>query len=223
VESRREIRHCYTLLNRAANTTTEVVEEAVLVAAGTQQRAMRLYEELMDTVDVVIIAGSKAPGFSGEFYPEMVRAAKGQGKTVALDIRGEDLINALEYGPDVVAPNFAEFAKTFFPDVPVREDEDNREAVQLVADKMLELRQSVGCLCALSRGGRPALCVSDGRVEHVPAQRITPVNTIGSGDAFTAGFVSAYLRGNDVAAAVAHAHDCAAKNAVLVRPGYLRM
>lgn len=223
VESHREIRYCYTLVNRAAHTTTEIVEEAVPVEAGTEERGRRLYQELIDSVDVVIIAGSKAPGFSSDFYPQMVHAAKGQGKTVALDVRGDDLVNALAFAPDIIAPNFAEFAKTFFPDVPVKEDEDNPEAERLVAEKMLELRQSAGSLCVLSRGGRPAMCVADGRVEHVPARQITPVNTIGSGDAFTAGFVSAYLRGRDVVAAAAHAHDCAAKNALLIRPGYLQV
>ncbi len=223
VESHREIRYCYTLLNRSSNTTTEIVEEAVSVESGTEERATRLYGELIDTVDVVIIAGSKAPGFSSAFYPQMVRTAKAKRKTVALDLRGDDLTNALEYAPDIIAPNFAEFAKTFFPDMPVKEDEDNPEAERLVAEKMLELRQSAGCLCVLSRGGRPAMCVADGRVEHVSAQCIAPVNTIGSGDAFTAGFASAYLRGRDVVTAVAHAHDCAAKNALLVRPGYLHV
>ena len=50
-------------------------------------------------------------------------------------------------------------------------------------------------LVAIKCGKRGSLVEEAGRRWFVPAQLVTPVDTIGAGDSFDAGFLAAYLRG----------------------------
>ncbi|PVE75399.1 carbohydrate kinase family protein [Microbacterium testaceum] len=56
-------------------------------------------------------------------------------------------------------------------------------------------------IVAVTDGGRDIVVVEDGAVERVPIVPAEPVDTSGGGDAFSAGFVFARLRGEDAIAA----------------------
>lgn len=63
----------------------------------------------------------------------------------------------------------------------------------------LELMQSI-CQgqTIIKDGAGGALSLLDGRVLRVPALEVTPINTIGAGDSFNAGFIAAHHRGLDI-------------------------
>ena len=90
VDSHSEIRFCYTLLNKAAGTTTEIVEEAQPVAAETEYAIYTLFLKRINDAHTLIITGTKAAGFSAKLYPEMVKTAKERGIKVILDLKGDD-------------------------------------------------------------------------------------------------------------------------------------
>ena len=50
-------------------------------------------------------------------------------------------------------------------------------------------------LVAIKCGSRGALVRFEGKRWLVPTKKVTPVDTIGAGDSFNAGFLEAYLRG----------------------------
>jgi len=54
----------------------------------------------------------------------------------------------------------------------------------------------------LTRGGKGAAVWSEGEFISAPAPRIEVVDTVGAGDAFTAGFLDALLRDNDIQTAL---------------------
>ena len=226
VDSHSEIRFCYTLISDAANTTTEIVEEAEPVSASAEEALLDLYLELLPSVDVVTISGSKAPGYSAELFPTMVREAKAAGRFVILDYRGADLRNSLIHRPDIIKPNLAEFAQTFLDDgksvAEIGEQSTDDALLDRVCGAMMELRSEFGCDVVLTRGARDILYTTDTGIGRHAPRTVTPRNTIGSGDAFTAGLGSALLRGESLPAAVGEAAECAATNATLLRPGVLR-
>jgi len=214
-ESFSEIRSCYTLLNKAHKSSTEIVEEAQPVEAGTGARIMELFKTLLPNFDALIISGTKAAGFSDRIFPEMVQLAKARSKIVVLDYRGRDLLNSLRYRPDIIKPNFLEFVTTFFPG----NAETETRMLNLVRDKMLELYQEFQIITILTRGSHEILYVDAGKVKSVYPPKITPVNTIGCGDAFTAGFTAHWIRDRELEPAIQHGMECARKNALLLRPG----
>ncbi|WP_455381807.1 1-phosphofructokinase family hexose kinase [Salinispira pacifica] len=219
-ESHSEIRTCYTLLSRDERTTTEIVEESAPVGEGTEERILELFGKLLDDSDVLIIGGTKSAGLSGQIFPEMTRRAKEQGKRVVLDIRGEDLVNSLPFRPDIVKPNLSEFASTFLPgDGHTSEHTTDPELIAAVSAKMQELYSEYGTVTVLTRGGNETLYLDGEEVRSARPERIEPVNTIGCGDAFTAGFVLSWVSGASVSKAVEEGNRVAGLNARQVRPG----
>lgn len=213
VESHSEIRTCTTLLNRIAHTSTEIVEEAPPVHTSTEIGIRGRYRDLLPQVEMVILSGSKAPGFSPQLFPWMMACAGNLGKTVLLDIRGPDLLACLEQRPDLVKPNRSEFIETFFPGL--SQPHEDR-----ITEQMLKIAQ-LGTQVILTDGKLPVLATLNGKVQAFPVLPMDPVNTIGSGDAFAAGMASAWLQTRNLSLAIEKGICCARQNAMCLRPGVL--
>ena len=222
VECDVEIRHCHTLLGVGDETTTEIVESGHQVSPAVEQSIVELYDEELLTAHTVIIGGSHAPGFSDELYAEMVRKATAAGVITVLDIRGEDLLRCIQHHPSAIKINVSEFSHTFTPDAILEEDIDPEAIPRTLLDKMIEIHTSTSIEIVLTNGSRPVLFVADGTVKRIQPEPMTPVNTVGSGDAATAGLAAGLHRGLSLEGSVRLAMDCAAKNAQLEKPGSIR-
>ena len=73
----------------------------------------------------------------------------------------------------------------------------------------------------ITSGTNPTLFIENNHVSSLPVQKVIPINTIGSGDAFTAGISSVLASGGSITDAVMKGHECGARNAVQVLPGTL--
>jgi fructose-1-phosphate kinase PfkB-like protein len=235
VETNIELRVANTIVDRATQTTTEVVEEGREVPADVEGRVRAHFLRHLPQIDGLVISGTKAPGFSSELFAWMVGEARRHDCTVLVDYRGEDLVATMPSRPHYMKPNFVEFVRTFLPNLVPEEglSEHTSDAALLsaVKDKMLELHGEYGTTPILTRGPLPTLYVNGGAVEEDQPIEITPVNTIGSGDAFGAGFIHRRLSGegggggggeDGLIQAVRFGHECAAANAQLLKPGSLR-
>jgi fructose-1-phosphate kinase PfkB-like protein len=219
VESGSPIRFCYTLLDGSTGSVTELIENSETVEAGTEERLLAAYEKLLADCETVVISGTKAPGFSDELIPFMVRRAKDKNCRVVLEVWGKDLVGSLPFKPDVIKPNLLEYAATFAPHL-VHEGEvpDNAGTKEAVDKICGELWAEYRCDIVLTRGMRPVWFVSGGvpgEAPVIPASKA--VNTTGSGDAFTAGLVSALDLG--LKDAITEAGRCGALNAGLLQVG----
>ena len=219
IDTATTVRTCYSIINSAAHTTTEIVEEAPAVAEDAEAKVFEKFRELLQEVEVVTIAGSIAPGYSDDIYPQMVKEAKDAGKCVVLDIRGKTLLDCMQYNPDYINPNFTEFASTFLPGLSVKEHEDDQQVTSQIKEKMLDIYHEFGSTCVLTHGALPTLFVENEEVRQSPVKRIVPLNTIGSGDAFTSGMISIILKGGTIGEAVHKGQECGALNALKIRPG----
>lgn len=213
-----EIRHCYTLLDTAARTTTEIVEPGSEVSPDLEEGVRAEYLALLSRAHTVIISGSRAPGFSDALYPWMVEAAHSYGLGVVLDIRGDDLVNALPHRPSVVKINANEFSSTFLEE-PVPEETDPARMPPELTERMRAMAAERGCRVVLTNGSKPAMYVEDGRIETITPTRVEPVNAIGSGDAVTAGLAAGLRRGLPLREAIELGLDCARRNVTLEKPG----
>jgi len=219
VESFSEIRGCYTLISQAERTSTEIVEEAQPVEKGTEARIMQLFKKRLPDFDTIIISGTKAAGFSETIFPAMVQMAKQQGKTVILDYRGPDLLNSVAFHPDIIKPNYREFVVTFFPEYA---SDAGDQLPDRVREKMVQLYTDYKIITILTRGSQEILYMDAGNVKSIAPPKITPLNTIGCGDAFTAGFAAAWHRKMALDRAIRQGVDCARENALQIRPGVIR-
>ncbi len=223
VESGSEIRFCYTLLEESCHGVTELVEESEPVSDETESAIMNLYEALLSDADWLIISGTKAGGFSGRLVPEMAKQAKARGKKMVLDIRGDDLLNSLSYKPDIVKPNMLEFVSTFFPEKTKQGTfaVSEEDMLPLVKEKAAELSLN-GTSWVITRGSKAVWVFQEGNFDEITFDAVIPVNTTGSGDAFTAALASSLSEGNSLKDAVREGIRCGALNAAFVKPGTIK-
>jgi 1-phosphofructokinase/tagatose 6-phosphate kinase len=224
VESGSPIRFCYTLISEEDQSVTELIENTEPVKPGTEERLMEAYERLLPDCDTVVIAGTKAAGFSGGLVPLMVRRARETGQRVVLDLWGPDLVNSLEFKPWVIKPNLAEFAATWEPDLLLRNELiDDEEAVKdRVRKRCRDLCGQYRCAVVITRGVKPVWFAREGAFSEYSLEtpeRDKPVNTTGSGDAFTAGLAAALGDGAELRDAVAQGARCGGLNARFLRVG----
>lgn len=120
--------------------------------------------------------------------PALFHDLKQAGLTISLDTNddpedrwGGVLHQLLEF-VDVLLPNEEEACRM------TRRDK--------VEEALLVLSQRVPCIAAKC-GSRGALVQADGKLSEIPPVTVEPVDTIGAGDSFNAGFLVAYLEGAD--------------------------
>lgn len=181
---------------------------------------MKKFYKILPDCHTLIISGTKADGFSKNIFPGMVKEAKNAGKVVILDFRGEDLINSLSLRPDIIKPNFSEFCSTFFPGF--EKSYNNIDLDFIVRNKMVEIYRDYGISTILTHGGLDILYLEDGLACSMQVPAIVPVNTTGSGDAFTAGFGSAFHSGKRIRFCIEKGMECSLKNVVLIKPGTIK-
>jgi 1-phosphofructokinase/tagatose 6-phosphate kinase len=224
VENNSQIRFCYTLINDADGSITELVEESEPAGTGTGERLLAEFESLLADRKCLIISGTRAAGLADTLIPFMVMRAKEQGRRVILDVKGTDLAESLRYGPDIIKPNLYEFAATFAPDLVAHNDlsGDEKTVKARIRAVMLELCEKHRCKIVLTRGDQTIWAAEGARFFEAPVAAEKPVNPIGSGDAFTAGLAAALDDGAGFAAAIAEGSRCGALNARLIRPGVIQ-
>ena len=214
-ESESEIRFCYTLLDREKHQFTELVEEGDRAGEGAEAGLLEIFNSLLPDASALIIAGSKTSGFSDRIIPEMVKLAKAAALRIILDIRGADLLNSLPYRPDIIKPNADEFASTFAHG-DAKEFSRNKEKT---AAQCRAIWESYGCNTILTRGGGGVWYAEAGNFAEFGIDSAQAVNTTGSGDAFTAGLVSALSDGALFKEALAEGARCGRLNALCLKPG----
>jgi len=241
VESGSEIRFCYTVLNDNVGKVTELVEESEAVCAGTEQRLLEKFDSILYNASLnlkcLIVSGTKAAGFSepqpspkGEgslpdmMIPSMTRKAKERGLRVILDVKGKDLIESLQYEPDVVKPNLLEFTETFAPDLITDNDTiaDNDAANERIKSAIRDTAQRYNCRVILTNGSRKIFAADRDKFFEAEFEAVKAVNSTGCGDAFTAGLAAALEDGANFYEAIGAGAKCGARNAALIKPGVIR-
>ncbi|PNV60173.1 1-phosphofructokinase [Clostridium sp. chh4-2] len=211
IQASGENRCCINILDLSTGKQTEYLEPGEPVSPKDGERFLESFGRLLKQTDAVVISGSAAPGIGKEMYAEMVRMAKDAKVPVLVDASGEFLKSAAEEGPDLIKPN--------------------RDEIQAYAGRKLEkeeefidagrklLEKGVGTV-VISLGSEGSLVMNARRVYRVESPKVASVNTVGCGDAMTAGFAVGTARGMDEEEMVRLASAAAAANAADERTGY---
>jgi len=220
VKNTSDIRLCYTLINKCDNSVTELVEVPEKVDITTEGRLLDAFSSLVQKCTTLIISGTKAPGFSDALIPEMVRQGQIAGCRTILDIHGKDLVNSLPFKPDIIKPNLFEFVSTFMPRLVLKNGlPDKSEIKEIVESVWVKLYDQFDCALILTHGADSIWYSDEDKLFEFVIKPVEPINTTGSGDAFTAGLASALEDGASLVNAIEAGARCGAINASLLRPG----
>jgi 1-phosphofructokinase family hexose kinase len=207
VRIRAESRTNLSVVDPTTGEQTEVNERGAQITS----REMELFHDklmyLARGAEVVVFAGSLPPGVEPDAYAEMIRELRKQGLTTVVDTDGEPLRLAVRAEPTVVSPNVLEAEELVGHEF--NDDEDRtiavREMVDLGAQEAI-MTVDDGCFAALptADGGH--------RLVRVRVAMREAVATVGSGDAFLAGYVAARYSGEPLEECLRFGVACGAES-----------
>jgi 1-phosphofructokinase family hexose kinase len=198
VETRTETRICTTIVDRSSGRTTELVENAPPLTAHELAQFRDAFAEEAARADVVLWTGSLPAGVDSRHVAESLRDSEARlGETrprAILDIRGPELLLALECKPFCIKPNRDELAGTIGRKLATDDD--------LLA-AMRELNARGAEWVVVTHGADAVWASHGGRLHKLQPPRIENiVNPIGSGDCLAAGIALATASGKDMIDAI---------------------
>ncbi len=150
-----------------------------------------------------VFAGSLPRGVEPELYGRLIREVKRLGVETIVDTDGDPLHRAVRAEPHVISPNVLEAEEL------VGHEFNDSDDTLLAVAEMCELGASEAIMTV------PDGCVArleDGTLWRGAIPRVEPTATIGSGDAFLAGFVSARYSGKSSEQCLAYGVACGAES-----------
>jgi 1-phosphofructokinase/tagatose 6-phosphate kinase len=185
VRIREESRTNTAVLDPTSGETTEINQRGPTVSSHEVELFSDKLLYLARGAAIVVFAGSLPRGVDADIYAMLIRELHKLGVTTVVDTDGDPLRHAVRAAPSVVSPNVL-------------------EAEELVGHEFNDDRDRIAAVREMaSLGAREAIMtVENGAFAHVQAEagptllRVTieprePVASVGSGDAFLAGFVAA--------------------------------
>ena len=213
VTSAAPTRVCTTLIDRATDQTTELVENSAAVSSRELDRYQRAFTGTARNADVVVLSGSLPIETPKSCYRELLQASadspalktsNGEPARLVLDVRGPELLNCLAFHPVLVKPNREELATTLGRGL----DDD----AALVA-AMRELNHKGAEWVLVTDGGRAAWLSGLNQVWRVqPPTGVEVVNPIGCGDSVAAGVAAGLAERREIRDCVALGLGSAAAN-----------
>ena len=226
-----ETRNSINIIDNISCMETEILEKGPTVL----QRDLKSLKSILsgiieksDSKKIIIFSGGIPEGVSDNIYYELISNSNSKGAICFLDSSAQALINGTDAKPFFVKPNLREFIQI------VRHVESDREIqwidrinydnitnpanIRKIYEFSKELKIN-NLVITLSEKG--ALLVTEQKVLYMNPPQISPVNTIGSGDSFTAGFAYALASGFSMENCLKTAGACGASNALFEQVGVI--
>jgi len=214
VRIREESRTNTAVIDPTTGEQTEINERGPKVSAQEVELFVDKLLYLAKGASLCVFAGSLPREVDTDIYAGLIRELRRLGVTTVVDTDGDPLRRAVRAEPDVISPNVLEAEELVG-----HEFTDADEDFAIAAREMCELgaREAImtmgdGCFARMrpedsEPGTEPALY----RV-RLASPALEPRATIGSGDAFLAGFVAARYSGRPAAECLAYGVACGAES-----------
>ena len=185
---------------------TEINERGPVVSPEEIDRFVEKLLYLAQGATICVLAGSIPPGPEPDVYGRLVSELRELGVISVVDTDGEQMRAALKSEPAVVAPNVREAEEAV--DHEFTDDGDQalglQGLIEMGAGEAIITGPS-GCAAIVGSG-------ADRRRYEVEIEQLEPISTVGSGDAFLAGYVAARYEGSSPPDCLAYGVACGAQS-----------
>jgi 1-phosphofructokinase family hexose kinase len=168
---------------------TEINEAGPSVTEAELSVLLDKLQYLCKGADVVVLAGSLPPDVPADFYATLIRQLRRHSLVSALDVAGPPLRAGISAEPSLVSPNTREAEEIVGHEF---QDEADlvaaAETLMAMGAESAILHEESGCVARLRDGKRV-------RSFRARVPRLEVVSTVGSGDAFLAGYLAARYEG----------------------------
>jgi len=209
VRIREESRTNTALVDPTTGAQTEINERGPDVSEQELELFVDKLLYLAKGASMCVFAGSLPRGVDVDIYGRLIREARRLGVVCVVDTDGDPLLRAVRAEPDVISPNVLEAEELVGY-------EFNDEADHLLAVReMVELgaREAImtvpdGCVAQIA----PEDGSQQPRLLRASIPAVEAAATIGSGDAFLAGYVAARYTGRSAEDCLAYGAACGAES-----------
>jgi 1-phosphofructokinase/tagatose 6-phosphate kinase len=184
VRIREESRTNTSVLDPTTGEQTEINEQGPSVAADELEQFREKLLYLARGAAIVVFAGSLPRGVEPELYAQLLREVRKLDVMTVVDTDGDPLRHAVRAEPDIVTPNVVEAEELVGHEF--HDDGDRADAVHEIVSlgaRSAIMTTSDGCWAQVLVDSAP-------RVYRVTVPRVESVATVGSGDAFLAGYIA---------------------------------
>jgi 1-phosphofructokinase/tagatose 6-phosphate kinase len=204
VRIRGESRGNVVVVDPTSGERTELNERGPEVGPDELERFAERLLYLAGGAELCVIAGSTPPGVPPDLYARLIEELQRAEVPCLLDTDGEPMRAGLRAEPAIVAPNVAEAEEA------VGHEFDEPEAFSLGLSGLIEMgaREAI----VTREDGCVAIVGDPRRRYEATIEPLEPVSTVGSGDAFLAGYVAARYDGADPADCLAFGVACGAES-----------
>ena len=210
-----ETRFNLALVDPTTGEQTEVNERGPRVSPDELDSFIERLNYLAGGAKLCVLAGSLPPGIDGEFYARVVDALKKSGLPVLLDSEGEAMSAGMRAFPDMITPNKLEAEEL------VGHEFESRAEMFGVLAELVEMGPAEavitlpeGCVAIVGEGSRQ-------RILEAVIEPLEPISTVGSGDAFVAGYIAARYDGGSPEECLAYGVACGAESTQHLGAGVL--
>jgi 1-phosphofructokinase family hexose kinase len=211
VRIREESRTNTAVIDPTTGEQTEINERGPRVSAQECELFVDKLLYLAKGARLCVFAGSLPRDVEIDIYARLLRELRRMGVTTLVDTDGDPLRRAVRAEPDVISPNVLEAEELVGHEF--NDDEDRiiavREMTELGAGEAI-MTMPDGCFAYMApeepNGGACLYRV------RVPGGAIEPRATVGSGDAFLAGFVASRYAGKPTAECLSFGVACGAES-----------
>jgi 1-phosphofructokinase family hexose kinase len=185
---------------------TEINERGPAVSPEEVKTLFERIGYLANGAKICVLAGSLPPGAGDDLYARLIADLGRRGVPVVLDAEGEAMLAGVRAGASMVTPNEREAEELVGQEFADREDlaQGLMELVRLGATEAAITRPE-GCVAVVGEN-------SERRLLEIHTEPLEPVSTVGSGDAFLAGYVAARYEGRSAEDCLAYAVACGAES-----------
>ncbi|MGB0121240.1 MAG: 1-phosphofructokinase family hexose kinase [Solirubrobacterales bacterium] len=203
------------IIDPTSGEQTEINERGPTVKADELDAFTERLDYLAGGARLCVLAGSLPPGVESEFYARLVRTLRDRGIMVLLDSEGEAMSAGMRAGPHMITPNQLEAEEL------VGHEFEPGEELFSVLSELIELGPSEaaitlpnGCVAVVGEG-------PEQRMLEVTIDPLDPISTVGSGDAFVAGYVAALYDGQSPERCLSYGVACGAESTQHLGAGWL--
>ncbi len=185
---------------------TEINERGPAVSPEETKRLFERIGYLAGGAKICVLAGSLPPGAGDDLYARLIDDLGRRGVAVVLDAEGEAMLAGVRAGASMVTPNEREAEELVGQEFADRSDlaQGLDELVRLGAAEAAITRPE-GCVATVGEG-------SERRLLEVHTEPLEAVSTVGSGDAFLAGYVAARYESRSPEECLAYGVACGAES-----------
>lgn len=188
--------------------TTEINEPGSPVSNAELESFLEKFEKHAQNSELIAISGSILPGMEKSIYNQLINIAKKYNKKVFLDTSDIQLKDGIQAIPFCVKPNKDEFEKF------VGKKLNSYDEIVAEAKKLIKMGINY---VIVTLGNDGAIGISKDEAFKITPPNVQIVSTVGAGDSFLAGMLTAYKKGMSFKKQLIFASSCA--NAKVTKEG----